>query len=219
MLALLLAVVSERSDAQRFRAEDATSSEIHAAMAAGLWQDTYGATDHHEYWAEGVQAYFDCMRPQFGANTREKLKAYDAEGEFAGFRGAHLHRVGICDPNAVDPATNARSPFFSASIRFFASDTPRFASSRRPAATSTAAPEVSSAVRVASVTSPPYVLSGLPRRPRSVALRTCGPTTCSPTGSPASVKPAHTVPAGERVRLNGYVYETQLVDGTPFTMP
>ena len=31
-----------------------------------------------EYWAEGVQAYFDCMRPQFGANTREKLEKYDA---------------------------------------------------------------------------------------------------------------------------------------------
>jgi hypothetical protein len=25
----------------------------------------------------GAQAYFDCMRPQFGANTREKLEKYD----------------------------------------------------------------------------------------------------------------------------------------------
>ena len=47
------------------------------AMADGLWKGTYLAINHSEYWAEGVQAYFDCMRPQFGANTREKLKKYD----------------------------------------------------------------------------------------------------------------------------------------------
>jgi hypothetical protein len=29
-----------------------------------------------EFWAEGVQAYFDCMRPQYGANTREKLQKH-----------------------------------------------------------------------------------------------------------------------------------------------
>jgi alpha-glucosidase len=49
------------------------------AMAKGLWKNTYVATNHSEYWAEGVQAYFDCMRPQFGANTREKLKEYDPD--------------------------------------------------------------------------------------------------------------------------------------------
>jgi alpha-glucosidase len=48
-----------------------------AAMDRGLWKGTYLTTDHKEYWAEGVQAYFDCMRPQFGANTREKLEKYD----------------------------------------------------------------------------------------------------------------------------------------------
>jgi hypothetical protein len=47
------------------------------AMAKGLWKGTYVATNSSEYWAEGVQAYFDCMRPQFGANTREKLQKYD----------------------------------------------------------------------------------------------------------------------------------------------
>jgi alpha-glucosidase len=49
------------------------------AMDKGLWKGTYVATNHSEYWAEGVQAYFDCMRPQFGANTREKLKKYDPD--------------------------------------------------------------------------------------------------------------------------------------------
>jgi predicted metalloprotease with PDZ domain len=52
------------------------------AMDAGLWKGTYVATNPAEYWAEGAQAYFDCMRPPFGANTREKLRAYDA-GLFA----------------------------------------------------------------------------------------------------------------------------------------
>jgi hypothetical protein len=49
------------------------------AKAKDLWKDTYVATNHSEYWAEGAQAYFDCMRPQFGANTREKLKKYDPD--------------------------------------------------------------------------------------------------------------------------------------------
>src|SRR5262245_5676904 len=52
-----------------------------SAMDKGLWMGTYVATDPSEYWAEGAQAYFDCMRPQFGANTREKLEKYD-EGLF-----------------------------------------------------------------------------------------------------------------------------------------
>ena len=46
-------------------------------MDKGLWKGTYVATNPAEYWAEGAQAYFDCMRPQFGANTREKLQKYD----------------------------------------------------------------------------------------------------------------------------------------------
>ncbi len=52
-----------------------------SAMDKGLWKGTYVATNPAEYWAEGCQAYFDCMRPQFGANTREKLEKYD-EGLF-----------------------------------------------------------------------------------------------------------------------------------------
>jgi alpha-glucosidase len=51
------------------------------AMEKELWKGTYVATNPSEYWAEGAQAYFDCMRPQFGANTREKLQKYD-EGLF-----------------------------------------------------------------------------------------------------------------------------------------
>ena len=35
--------------------------------------------------------------------------------QFAGFHGFHLHRVGQCDPNAIDPATGQRVPFFTSS--------------------------------------------------------------------------------------------------------
>lgn len=53
-----------------------------AAMEAGLWKDTYAATNHGEYWAEGVQSYFDCNNPpnkgvHNDVNTREELAKYD----------------------------------------------------------------------------------------------------------------------------------------------
>jgi len=53
------------------------------AMEKGLWKKTYAATNHSEYWAEGVQSYFDCNAPPGGVhndiNTREKLEKYDPE--------------------------------------------------------------------------------------------------------------------------------------------
>jgi len=57
--------------------DDRLRQTYQKAMDKGLWKDTYVATNPSEYWAEGAQAYFDCMRPQFGANSREKLKEYD----------------------------------------------------------------------------------------------------------------------------------------------
>ncbi len=54
------------------------------AMAAGLWKNTYAATNSAEYWAEGVQCYFDTNRsasPPNGVHneicSREQLKEYD----------------------------------------------------------------------------------------------------------------------------------------------
>jgi alpha-glucosidase len=53
------------------------------AIDAGLWKGTYAATNAGEYWAEGVQTYFDCNAPKGGVhndvNTREKLAKYDPE--------------------------------------------------------------------------------------------------------------------------------------------
>lgn len=54
-----------------------------AAMAKGLWKGKYAATNHHEYWAEGVQSWFDTNRPpdhdHNEVNTREELQEYDPE--------------------------------------------------------------------------------------------------------------------------------------------
>ncbi len=54
------------------------------AVDKGLWKDTYAATNAGEYWAEGVQSYFDCNNPPNAGvhndiNTREKLAKYDPE--------------------------------------------------------------------------------------------------------------------------------------------
>jgi hypothetical protein len=52
-----------------------------SAIDAGLWTGTYAATNHREYWAEGVQSWFDTNRSDDNqhnsVDTREELKAYD----------------------------------------------------------------------------------------------------------------------------------------------
>jgi hypothetical protein len=54
------------------------------SMSRGLWKDTYAATSADEYWAEGVQSWFDAnleAKPANGVhneiNTRDELKEYD----------------------------------------------------------------------------------------------------------------------------------------------
>lgn len=52
-----------------------------AAMEAGLWKGRYAATNRHEYFAEGVQSWFDNNRENDHdhnfVNTREELLGYD----------------------------------------------------------------------------------------------------------------------------------------------
>jgi hypothetical protein len=57
-----------------------------AAMAGGLWVDTYAATNFEQYWAEGVQGFYDANREVASPdpdrlhneiNTRVELRAYD----------------------------------------------------------------------------------------------------------------------------------------------
>ena len=51
------------------------------AIAAGLWEGTYAATNHGEYWAEAVQSWFDDNRSNDSlhnhVDTRAELREYD----------------------------------------------------------------------------------------------------------------------------------------------
>ena len=51
------------------------------AMAKGLWKGKYASTNHHEYFAEGVQSWFDDNRENDHdhnhVNTRKELIEYD----------------------------------------------------------------------------------------------------------------------------------------------
>ncbi len=53
------------------------------ARVAGLWANTYAATNRMEYWAEATQSWFDCNRAndnQHGPiDTRDKLVPYDPQ--------------------------------------------------------------------------------------------------------------------------------------------
>jgi len=66
----------------KFRADLKEAYE--KGIAEGLWKNTYSATNKDEYFAEGVQMYFDCARSASPANgvhneicNREGLKTYD----------------------------------------------------------------------------------------------------------------------------------------------
>lgn len=52
-----------------------------AAMAEGLWKGTYASVNHHEYFAEGVQSWFDDNRvddhDHNHVHLRDQLVAYD----------------------------------------------------------------------------------------------------------------------------------------------
>lgn len=51
------------------------------SLEAGLWRGTYAAANPQEFWAEGVQSWFDANRQNDRehnhVNTREELKEYD----------------------------------------------------------------------------------------------------------------------------------------------
>ncbi len=61
--------------------DDRLKATYERAMNAGLWKTKYAATNHAEYFAEGVQSWFDNNRkPDHDHNhvdTREELKEYD----------------------------------------------------------------------------------------------------------------------------------------------
>jgi hypothetical protein len=109
---------------QGLRAVDQTfdsrlRSAYNKAMEQGLWKGTYLTTNHSEYWAEGVQAYFDCMRPQYGANTREKLQKYDPDlfamvdevYKHSKFHYIRYDRRHVSEPVRKEDAALSRVPF------------------------------------------------------------------------------------------------------------
>ncbi len=61
--------------------DDRLKATYDKAMAAGLWAGKYAATNHHEYFAEGVQSWFNNNRPpdhdHNHVDTREELYEYD----------------------------------------------------------------------------------------------------------------------------------------------
>ncbi len=65
---------------------DLLQEKLDAAMARGLYKNTYAATDFWEYWAEGVQNWFnvnaEVEKPDGKhnwVNTREDMKKYDPD--------------------------------------------------------------------------------------------------------------------------------------------
>lgn len=61
--------------------DDRLKATYDAAMTAGLWKGKYASVNHHEYFAEGVQSWFDNNRENDHdhnhVNTREELIDYD----------------------------------------------------------------------------------------------------------------------------------------------
>ncbi|WP_174819552.1 hypothetical protein [Bremerella volcania] len=61
--------------------DDRVKKAYDEAMEAGLWKGKYASVNHHEYFAEGVQSWFDNNRaPDHDHNhvdTRKELKEYD----------------------------------------------------------------------------------------------------------------------------------------------
>lgn len=59
------------------------SDAYRSAMEAGRWEGTYAASNPQEYWAEGVQSYFDTNRTNDHdhgeVDTREELLAHDPD--------------------------------------------------------------------------------------------------------------------------------------------
>ncbi|MDE2813956.1 MAG: fibronectin type III domain-containing protein, partial [Gemmatimonadota bacterium] len=57
--------------------DDRLRKAFEAAIAKGLWKGTYASSNRWEYWAEGVQAWFNAHFEFYDINTRAELKEYD----------------------------------------------------------------------------------------------------------------------------------------------
>ena len=57
--------------------DDRLNAVFNAAIANGLWEGTFAATNRDEYWAEGMLSWFNAFFREYDINTRAKLKDYD----------------------------------------------------------------------------------------------------------------------------------------------
>lgn len=93
------------------------------AMDAGLWKGAYAATNPGEYWAEGVQSWFDTNRENDAAHnhvdTREELRAYDpklaglAEEVFGNERWRYEKPADRKDPGHLRGFDRSSAPRFA----------------------------------------------------------------------------------------------------------
>jgi cyclophilin family peptidyl-prolyl cis-trans isomerase len=99
--------------------EERLRTAYDAAMEAGRWAGTYAATEASEYWAEGVQSWFDDNRENDSlhneVNTRAELKAYDpalaalcaevfGDGEWRYVKPGERDAAGRAHLSGYDPA-------------------------------------------------------------------------------------------------------------------
>ncbi len=161
------------------------------AMAQGLWANTYAATNAEEYWAEGVQGYFNVNKeanPANGVhnyvNTRSELQAYDVTlyNLIRGIWG-DLPVLTVCS----SPPTVTSTPTG-------ATVTPTGTATR----TATRTPTGPTATRTATRTPTRTATNGLSATPTRTPTRTAttgGPTatpTRTPTGSAPTSTPTRT---------------------------
>ena len=93
------------------------------AMEKGLWKDKYAANNPSEYWAEGVQSFFDTNRlPDHDHNhvdTREELFEYDPElaeliaREFRNTRWRYVRPDARDDTGHLSGYDPAKAPTFA----------------------------------------------------------------------------------------------------------
>lgn len=94
-----------------------------AATKKGLWKNKYAAKNPAEYWAEGVQSWFDTNRPpdhdHNHVDTREELREYDpnlaklVEEVFGNTAWRYQHPAQRIERGHLKDYNSAQAPIFS----------------------------------------------------------------------------------------------------------
>jgi len=86
-----------------------------ATVAAGLTiQTARGSTEVTAAMKDVGGADAGTVRLELKRSGAEVIARMTLPTSAAGFHGFHVHSKGVCDPGAVDPASGAVAPFFSA---------------------------------------------------------------------------------------------------------